>query len=150
VLIVSYIAAVMCAQAGSSRLLYVMGRDGVMPLKWFAYLHPRLRTPVFNIALMGIVMLAGEWVDVETAASCVNFGAFSAFLAVNLCVFRLPGGTWKLVQSAGGALASLWLLVSLHRTALTVGLGWLLVGLAYLAYRTRGFRRTVLQPAQPV
>jgi putrescine importer len=99
VLIVSYIAAVMCAQAGSSRLLYVMGRDGVMPVPWFAYLHPRLRTPVFNILLMGLVMLAGEWVDVETAASCVNFGAFSAFLAVNLCVLidhksgrdRLPG-----------------------------------------------------------
>jgi putrescine importer len=124
---------------------------------WFAYLHPRLRTPVFNIVLMGVVMLAGEWVDVETAASCVNFGAFSAFLAVNLCVLidhsngrnRLPGGTWKLVQSAGGALAALWLLVSLHKTALTVGLGWLSVGLAYLAYRTRGFRRTVLQPAGP-
>jgi putrescine importer len=153
VLIVSYIAAVMCAQAGSSRLLYVMGRDGVMPVKWFAYLHPRLRTPVFNIVLMGAVMLAGEWVDVETAASCVNFGAFSAFLAVNLCVLidhangrpRLPGGAWKLIQSAAGAAAALWLLVSLHKTALTVGLSWLLVGLGYLSYRTRGFRRAVVQ-----
>jgi putrescine importer len=156
VLIVSYIAAVMCAQAGSSRLLYVMGRDGVMPLKWFAYLHPRLRTPVFNIALMGIVMLAAEWVDVETAASCVNFGAFSAFLAVNLCVLldrssepgASPGGIWKPVQSAAGAIAALWLLVSLHKTALAIGVSWLLLGLAYLVYRTRGFRRTVLQPAK--
>ncbi len=155
VLIVSYIAAVMCAQAGSSRLLYVMGRDGVMPVRWFAYLHPRLRTPVFNIVLMGAVMLAGEWIDVETAASCVNFGAFSAFLAVNLCVLidhvsnrhRLPGGIWKLLQSAGGALAALWLLFSLHPTALTVGLGWLLLGLGYLIYRTRGFRRPLLEPA---
>ena len=152
VLIISYIAAVMCAQAGSSRLLYVMGRDGVMPLKIFAYLHPGLRTPVFNIALMGVVMLGGEWVDVETAASCVNFGAFNAFLAVNLCVLvdhagrrRLPGGIVKLVQAGGGAIAALWLIVSLHKTALTVGITWLLIGLSYLFVRTRGFRRPLPQ-----
>jgi amino acid transporter len=157
VLIVSYIAAVMCAQAGSSRLLYVMGRDGVMPLRLFAYLQPRLRTPVFNIALMGIVMLAGEWVDVETAASCVNFGAFCAFFAVNACVLvdhatrrRLPGGRWKVAQAAIGAMAALWLLLSLHRTALSVGLLWLATGLVYLSLRTRGFRQSLLRTAQPV
>jgi amino acid transporter len=154
VLIVSYIAAVMCAQAGSSRLLYVMGRDGVMPLKHFARLHERLRTPVFNIALMGVVMLAGEFVDVETAASCVNFGAFCAFLAVNLCVLidhvsegRLAGGVWKLAQAGGGAFTAAWLLASLHRTALTVGLIWLGLGLAYLLFRTRGFTRGILTSA---
>jgi amino acid transporter len=153
VLIISYIAAVMCAQAGSSRLLYVMGRDGVMPLKTFAYLHPVLRTPVFNIVLMGIVMLGGEWVDVDTAASCVNFGAFNAFLAVNLCVLadhlsgrrHLPGGIFKLLQAGGGAAAALWLIVSLHRTALTVGITWLIAGLVYLLLRTRGFRRALPQ-----
>lgn len=150
VLIVSFIAAVMCAQAGSSRLLYVMGRDGVMPLRQFAYLHPRWRTPAFNIVLMGVVMLGGEFVDVDTAASCVNFGAFIAFLAVNVCVLvdhfcarrELAGGGWKLLGSGAGALASLWLLVSLQRTALTVGCLWLAAGLVYLGYRTQGFRRT--------
>jgi amino acid transporter len=149
VLIVSFIAAVMCAQAGSSRLLYVMGRDGVMPLRQFATLHPRWRTPAFNILLMGVVMLGGEFVDVDTAASCVNFGAFIAFLAVNVCVLvdhfgvrrELVGGGWKLLGSGAGALASLWLLVSLQRTALTVGCLWLAAGLLYLGYRTQGFRR---------
>ena len=149
VLIVSFIAAVMCAQAGSSRLLYVMGRDGVMPLRQFAFLHPRWRTPAFNIVLMGVVMLGGEFVDVDTAASCVNFGAFIAVLAVNVCVLwdhfgarrSLAGGAWKLLGSGAGALASLWLLVSLQRTALTVGCLWLAAGLVYLGYRTQGFRR---------
>jgi len=153
VLIVSYIAAVMCAQAGSSRLLYVMGRDGVMPVRRFAQLHARWRTPVFNLILMGLVMMGGEFVDVETAASCVNFGAFNAFLAVNLCVFvdrlrgerGVRGGAWTLLQAGGGALASLWLLISLQKAALTVGGIWLFAGLAYLAYRTRGFRRDLRQ-----
>lgn len=151
VLIISYIAAVMCAQAGSARLLYVMGRDGVMPLRAFSYLHPRWRTPLFNIGLMGVVMLAGEFVDVETAASCVNFGAFSAFLAVNLCVLadhasgrrELPGGRLKLLQASAAAIVCLWLLVSLQRTALVVGGTWLAAGLAYLAWHTRGFSRAV-------
>jgi len=123
-----------------------------MPLKVFAYLHPGLRTPVFNIALMGVVMLGGEGVDVETAASCVNFGAFNAFLAVNLCVLadhvgrrQLPGGILKLVQAGGGAVAALWLIVSLHKTALSVGITWLSIGLVYLIVRTRGFRHALPQ-----
>jgi len=153
VLIVAYIAAVMCAQAGSSRLLYVMGRDGVMPVRRFAQLHQRWRTPVFNLVLMGCVMLGGEFVDVDTAASCVNFGAFNAFLAVNLCVLadqllakrRGAGGAWTLLQAGGGALASLWLLISLQKAALTAGGIWLAAGLVYLAYRTRGFRQDLRQ-----
>jgi putrescine importer len=149
VLIVSYIAAVMCAQAGSSRLLYVMGRDGVLPRRAFGYLQPRFRTPVFSIALMGVVMLGGLWIDVETAASCVNFGAFSAFLSVNLCVLidhlggrrALGGGAGKLLLAGAGAAASGWLLVSLSGTAQTVGGVWLVLGLLYITGLTRGFRR---------
>ncbi len=154
VLIVSYLAAAMCAQAGSARLLYVMGRDGVMPVRAFARLHPRWRTPVFNIALMGLVMLGGEIVDVDTAASCVNFGAFNAFLAVNLCVLidhwsgrrELPGGGFKLVLAAAAAVACVWLIASLQRTALLVGLAWLAVGLGYLLVRTRGLRVAIDSP----
>ncbi len=147
--LIAYGASVMCAQAGSSRLLYAMGRDDMLPSKIFSYLHPQLRTPVYGIVLTGIVMLVGDWMDVETAASCVNFGAFTAFLSVNLCVLvdhasgrkQLPGSTFKLIQAGAGAISSIWLIVSLHRIALTVGLIWLLLGLTYLLIRTRGFRR---------
>jgi amino acid transporter len=145
VLIISYIAAVMCAQAGSSRLLYVMGRDGVLPRRGFSWLHARCRTPVFNLCLIGLAMLIGEFVDVETAASCVNFGAFNAFLAVNLLV--LAGdvrerswrqGRWLApVLAAAGALAALWLIFSLQRTALTVGAVWASAGVVYLLARLR-------------
>jgi putrescine importer len=102
---------------------------------------------------MGCVMLGGEFVDVDTAASCVNFGAFNAFLAVNLCALadqllakrRGAGGAWPLLQAGGGALASLWLLISLQKAALTAGGIWLAAGLVYLAYRTRGFRQDLRQ-----
>lgn len=149
VVLVAYGASVMCAQAGSSRLLFAMGRDRMLPIRTFSYLHPRLRTPVFGIVLTGSMMLIGEWIDVETAASCVNFGAFSAFLSVNLCVLidhvggrrELPGGAFKLVQAAAGAISTVWLLVSLHRSALTVGFLWLALGLGYLLVRARSLPR---------
>lgn len=136
--LVAFVASVMCAQAGSSRLLYAMGRDRVLP-GWFAYVHPRLRTPVFNIALTGAVMLIGLGFDVETAASCVNFGAFSAFMAVNLCVVidhlsgrrALPGGAGKVALALAGAVAAFALLISLHSMALTIGFAWLAIGLSY-------------------
>jgi putrescine importer len=152
VVLVAYAASVMCAQAGSSRLLYAMGRDGMLPARLFSYLHPRFRTPVFGILLTGMVMLVGDWIDLETAASCVNFGAFSAFLAVNLCVVidhtsgrkELPGGAVKVIQAAAGALSTIWLLLSLHKIALTLGFLWLILGLAYLLIRTRR-RRMPLQ-----
>jgi putrescine importer len=151
VVLVAYAASVMCAQAGSSRLLYAMGRDGMLPSRPLAYLHPRFRTPVFGIALTGLVMLVGDWIDLETAASCVNFGAFTAFMSVNLCVLidhisgrrELPGGAFKLIQAAAGALSTIWLLLSLHKNALTVGFIWLILGLTYLSARNRSSARPV-------
>jgi putrescine importer len=144
IVMIAFIASVMCAQAGSSRLLFAMGRDGALP-RVFAHLNPRLRTPDFNVALTGAVMLIGLLVDLDTAASCVNFGAFTAFTSVNLCVIRdhlsgrraLPGGAVKLLLAGTAASATLWLLWSLQRTALVVGSIWLTVGCAYLLAHTR-------------
>lgn len=147
IVMAAFIASVMCAQAGSSRLLYAMGRDGSLPMV-FARLNPRFRSPDFNVALTGAVMLIGLLIDVETAASCVNFGAFTAFVAVNLCVVfdqlsgrrELPGGVFKLVQATAGAVAAGWLIWNLPRNALIVGCIWLAVGCAYLLVCTRGLR----------
>jgi amino acid transporter len=143
-IMIAFIASVMCAQAGSSRLLFAMGRGGALP-RIFAHLNLRHRTPDFNIGLTGLVMLIGLLVDVDTAASCVNFGAFTAFASVNLCVIydhfsvrrALPGGAAKLILAAAGAAAAIWLLWSLQRTAVVVGFLWLTAGCAYLLVRTQ-------------
>jgi len=149
ILIVSNLAAAMCAQAGSSRLLYVMGRSGVLPRRFFGYLHPRYRTPSYGIAAMGALMLAGYFFDIETATTCVNFGAFTAFVAVNLCVLgdhfgarrQLGGGVGKLIVAGLGAAASAALLVNLGHMALTVGMSWLAIGFMYIVYLTGVFRK---------
>jgi putrescine importer len=117
---------------------------GALP-HMFSHLSSRFRTPDFNTALTGAVMLIGLVVDVDTAASCVNFGAFTAFTGVNLCVIYdhlggrrvLPGGRGKLLLAGLGAGATIWLLSSLQRTALVVGLVWLAGGCAYSLMRWR-------------
>jgi putrescine importer len=157
VLIISNLAAVVCAQAGCSRLLYAMARDNMLPKPFFGYLSPRFRVPTLSIGLMGIVMLLGQWLDIDTATSCVNFGAFSAFLAVNACVVidRVGGrralniGVISLAVAFVGAAASTWLIFSLSRTALTVGLIWLAIGLLYVGLRSRALRVSAARQLRP-
>lgn len=150
-LIVAQFASGLSAQASVGRLLLAMGRDDVLPRAAFGYVHPILRTPVFNIALAGAVALAALKLDVTTSTSFINFGAFVAFICVNLSVVRLLWlgaprrslGTviGALVIPVLGALSNLWLLVSLDEHAKVLGLIWLAVGIVYLAYLTRMFSR---------
>ncbi|MCX2959341.1 MAG: amino acid permease, partial [Serratia symbiotica] len=51
------LASGMAAHAGVSRLMYVMGRDGVFPERFFGYIHPKWRTPSLNVLLVGAIAL---------------------------------------------------------------------------------------------
>lgn len=87
-LIVGQFASGISAQASASRLLYAMGKDGVFYKKIFANLHKNYRTPQFNIIFCGAVAIIALFVDVMTAASFINFGAFLAFIMVNISVIN--------------------------------------------------------------
>ncbi len=76
----------MAAHAGVSRLMYVMGRDGVFPNRFFGYVHPKWRTPAFNVMLVGVIALLAINFDLVTATALINFGALVAFTFVNLSV----------------------------------------------------------------
>jgi putrescine importer len=157
-LIFAQFAAGISAQASVGRLLYAMGRDRILPPKVFGYIHPRFQTPALNIALAGAVGLIALLLDVATSTSFINFGAFLAFTAVNLCVVRLylagrhggeKIGAWSgLVLPLFGAVADLWLLASLDRAALVLGTIWFVAGLGYLCWMTSFFRKP--PPSVPV
>lgn len=40
---------------GAARLLFGMGRDNVLPRKFFSYLHPKRNTPSYNIWMIGLL-----------------------------------------------------------------------------------------------
>ncbi|WP_085610891.1 MULTISPECIES: APC family permease [unclassified Pseudomonas] len=150
-LIVGQFASGLSAQASGSRLLFAMGRDGVLPKSFFGTLHERFGTPVNSILLCAVVALLALKLDVTTSTSFINFGAFLAFSLVNLSVIfhYWIGGDKKglrelvlfLVFPFIGLLADLWLMVSLDHLAVYLGLSWLAIGVLYLAVLTGGFRR---------
>jgi putrescine importer len=149
-MIVAQFTAGISAQAAASRLLFAMGRDGVLPRRLFGYLHPRLQTPIFNILLSGAVGFIALKLTVSTSTSFINFGAFTAFAFVNLSVIavnmreRRLNNIWRIgnnfVAPAIGAVASVWLLMNLDLPAKMLGCIWLAIGIAYLVYLTRFFR----------
>jgi putrescine importer len=145
-LVVAQFASGIAAQAGASRLMYAMGRDGVLPKRIFAYLHRRLQTPVFGIVLIGVVGLVALTLDVSTSTSFINFGAFTAFTFVNLSVIahwlrnRTGSPVTHVAFPVVGAAVDVWLLFHLDGIAVTFGLVWLGIGIVYLAYLTKFFR----------
>lgn len=150
-LIVGQFASGLSAQASGSRLLFAMGRDGVLPKSFFGTLHARFGTPVNSILLCAVVALLALKLDVTTSTSFINFGAFLAFSLVNLSVIfhYWIGGEKKglrelvlfLLFPFIGLVADLWLMVSLDHLAVYLGLSWLAIGVVYLAVLTGGFRR---------
>ncbi|MFF7898761.1 APC family permease [Streptomyces sp. NPDC088817] len=138
-------------QASVSRILYSMGRDGVLPRRVFGYLHPRFRTPVITTCLVSAVSLVALFISLDNAVVMINFGALIAFSMVNLSVVkhylvdRGRRGTrdllsYGLLPVVGFAL-TVWLWTSLEGITFEVGLCWMLAGFLYLLFLTRAFRR---------
>ncbi|MFJ9812651.1 APC family permease [Streptomyces sp. NPDC101158] len=143
-------ASGLAIQLSSSRLLYIMGRDGVLPKRIFGALNARTGTPVLCLVLTGTASLIGLGISLETATSFINFGAFLGFTVVNVCVIaffvrnRGTDGVNVLgyaVVPALGVCVTLYLMTQLSSVALTIGGCWLAVGFCYLLCLTRGFRR---------
>lgn len=79
-------ASGLASHASVSRLLYVMGRDRMLPKKFFGTLSPKFSTPVNNIIFVGIVSLSAFFFTVETAVFSISFGSLIAFSFVNISV----------------------------------------------------------------
>ncbi len=148
--IVAQFTAGIPIQAAGARLMYAMGRDGVLPGKMFAKLHPKRLTPVFNLVLTGVVGLVALFLSVTTSTSFINFGAFTAFAFVNISVIvqfirdrktvsRSPVG-WIVLPLIGLAVI-LWLVTHLDVHALVLGGSWLIIGFIWLLILTRGLRK---------
>lgn len=146
----------LASQASVSRILFSMGRDGILPRRVFGTLSERYKTPVIAIVLVSLVSLLAVIIDLTTLASMISFGALVAFSVVNLAVIKSHLGQgqprtgarllqYGLLPLIGFGLI-VWLWTSLSALPLGIGLAWFALGLAYLGVHTRGFR----QPAPTV
>lgn len=151
-LLVAGLASAMTGQAGASRLLFGMGRDGVISRRFFGYVDPKTASPTRNVYLMGAVSLAGCMLArFEFLVQLLNFGAFVGFIMVNLSVFshyylrlhRRSGSDlfFYCISPLSGALICFYVWISLADSAKLIGFAWMFAGMIYLAFLTNGFRK---------
>ena len=147
------IANTMNAQAATSRVLYGMSRDNVLPgvSGLFRKVHPRFQTPYIATIAVGIFsILVAELSTVEDLARLVNFGALTSFILLNLAVYNF---FWRREKMRGGKallnyvicpfcgvliLGYVWL--SFDSMTQIVGFSWLAIGLVIGYVKSKGYK----------
>jgi putrescine importer len=144
-------AAAMTSQVSVSRILFSMGRDGMLPKRVFGVLHARFKTPYLAIIVVGVLGLVALFIPLDWVFQMINFGALIAFSFVNLSVIKTyvidkkeRGGvaTVKfIVAPAVGFALTVWLWTSLPTLAFIICGIWVALGLIYLLWLTRFFTK---------
>lgn len=157
-LILSFgIATCQASQAAVARVLFAMGRDGVLP-KQLGYVSRKYQTPYVATIFVGLVIIPiALSLSLMFISTLVSFGALVGFILLNMSVI------WKFFiqdkegRKSGRALVNyllcpliglavtLWIFVNLGWAAHSVGFIWLGAGLFYLLVVTKGFRAPVPQ-----
>lgn len=137
----------MGSQLGAARLLYGMGRSDAIPRKFFGAIHPRTHIPANNVLFVGAIALVGAFlISYDNGAQLLNFGALIAFMGVNLASlthYYIRGADrtmGQLIPPVLGFIICFFIWISLSKLALIVGSIWMIGGIAYGAWRTRGFQ----------
>ena len=157
ILIVAAFGSGLTGTLGAARLLFGMGRDNVLPKKFFGYLKPGSSTPTYNILLIGGIAFVGAVLlnyigsAYEHAGELLNFGAFLAFMGVNFACFwqftviaKKTGAQPRLLRDTIlpliGFAFCLLIWWNLNSLAKTVGGIWFVIGLLYVGSKTNWFR----------
>jgi len=139
--VISIFSVTLVTLYGSTRILFAIGRDGLLP-SMFAKVNPRTMTPVNNTIIVATVvgLLAGL-VPLDKLADMVSIGTLVAFITVSVAViilrrrepdlprgFKVPGYPVTPVLSV---LACLYILASLHWYTWLAFAAWVAVVLAF-------------------
>jgi len=151
-ILIANVGSAMGAQLAAARLLYGMGRSHAIPEKVFGAIEAKRRIPRNNVILIGAVALTGAFfISYERGAELLNFGAFIAFMGVNLASFvryfvRAAEKRWtNLAFPLLGFSICFFIWLNLSRPAKIAGALWIAAGIVYGAIRTRGFRADLVR-----
>jgi putrescine importer len=145
-LLIANMGSGFASQFGASRLLYGMGRAHALPAKFFGAVDGKTGIPRNNVLLVGGCMLVGVFLmTYGQGAELLNFGAFIAFMGVNLAAlvhYKFRSKTpvkLALLVPLGGLLIDLFIWLNLSRSAQLLGVLWIAVGLVlYFVMRRSG------------
>ncbi len=150
-LLVANVGSGMGAQLGAARLLYGMGRSNALPGSFFGVIDPKRRVPRNNVVFVGLVALVGAFVmSYGLGAEMLNFGALIAFMGVNAAaitryyVRAQEKRLVNLIPPAAGFLICLLLWLNLSWPAKIAGVVWMIAGITFGAWKTRGFRANLV------
>ena len=144
--IMNTFASGLATHASASRLIHIMGRDGIFPPAIFGNVNQKLGTSLYSVLAVGLISLAAIALDLATVVSMVSFGALIAFTAVNLSVFMkfyvrdkarrgFKNIALNLVLPWLSVAVMLGLWINLERSALTCGCIWLAMGVVLFVYK---------------
>jgi amino acid transporter len=146
-LLVANFGSGMGSQIGAARLLFGMGRSNALPKSFFGVVDPKHHVPRNNVLFVGAIALIGAFVmSYALGAEMLNFGALIAFMGVNAAAFMryvVREGKWTpsfVLPPLLGFVICLLLWLSLGNTAKIAGTIWMAAGIAFGAWKTRGFR----------
>ncbi|MFE9425170.1 APC family permease [Kitasatospora sp. NPDC006697] len=159
--IVSIFSVTLVVIYGQTRILFSMGRDGLLPAR-FAAVSPRTGTPVWNTLVVGAgVALLAAVVPLDVLTDLTSMGTLAAFSVVSIGVivlrrtnpglprgFRVPGYPVTPLLSVGFCA---YLIKGLHPLTFGFfGAALLLAAAAYFGYGIRHSRlaRGAEEPAQ--
>lgn len=145
------IANIMAAQTATARMLYGMGRDGVIP-KIFAKIHPKYKTPYVGAIVVGVFScLVPLILNISQLVRLVNFGALASFILLNFAVFYFffikenKRGSAKniiryLICPWLGIAILVFVFTGFEALTYIIGLAWLAIGIVILAIKSKGFK----------
>ena len=134
---------------GQTRVLYSMAKDGLLPAKFFAAVHPKWRTPWKNTIMVGLLAaIVGSVTPIDDIGRMVNIGTLLAFVIVCIAVmvlrrtnpsqprpFRTP---WMPVVPILGILFNGYMMYSLGWINWARLIVWLIIGLVvYFTYSVK-------------
>lgn len=139
------------AHLGAARLLYGMGRSRALPERFFGAVDRKRNIPRNNVLLVGaFAWVGGLLLTYQLGAEMLNFGAFIAFMGVNVAAFTRywvraeDRRVMNFVLPLLGFAICFYLWWSLRTPAKIAGGLWLGAGVVYGAIRSRGFTRDVV------
>ena len=144
------------AQIGAARLLYGMGRSNALPKSFFGAVDARHRVPRNNVIFVGACALTAALLvsvgmfSYGLGAEMLNFGALLAFMGVNAAaivhyyVRQNKRTLLDLLPPLAGFLICLALWLSLSWPAKIAGIIWMAAGIGFGAWKTHGFRRSLI------
>ena len=151
-ILIATVGSGMGSQLGAARLLYGMGRSNGIPKKFFGAIDPKNHIPRNNVIFVGAIALVGAFlINYERGTELLNFGALIAFMGVNaasltLYFVRAPEKRWtNLVYPLLGFWICFFIWLNLSPPAKIAGGIWMIVGIAYGAVKTRGFKADLVQ-----